>query len=220
MRISTALFALGLAVVASAQIFNDDDDQTDLPAACTSTCQTFEDAAATCSQAGDETASLACTCTQANGDALASCVSCIISNGGDPSSTNAGANGVQLAISFTRGCGIPLSIDGVSPAVSSVLANGGADYASERSSLLNTDNIVKTVSNGMEITLTVSTTTSSPATATSTVSRTSSGSQTSMTASASGASQTGTPDSGAGFLQVGSASFLAVGATALLAHLA
>ncbi|GAA5888010.1 hypothetical protein JCM6882_000247 [Rhodosporidiobolus microsporus] len=171
----SVLATLGFAFVASAQLFGDDEGQyADFPSTCMSSCEGFESAASTCSigdEAESEASSFACICTDTNARALETCASCIITNSADPTTSESAAVAQQLAISFTRGCGLPLSVDGVAPRVSSVLADGGAEYASERSALLETQAISKTVSNGMEVTITLSETaassTSSPSATTS-----------------------------------------------------
>ncbi|GAA5841519.1 hypothetical protein JCM11251_001249 [Rhodosporidiobolus azoricus] len=150
--------AIGLAIATQTQLFGDGDGQyADFPSVCTSHCETFESAAATCAigdDASSETASLACICTAENAQALQSCSSCIVANTDDLSSSNSAAVAQQRAISFARGCGLPLTVEGVDPQVSSVLADGSADHASQRSALL-TQSVSKTVSNGMEVTVTL-----------------------------------------------------------------
>ena len=71
-------------------------------------------------------------CTDSIGSAIEACGSCIVSNTADMSTSESGATILQLAISFTRGCGMSLSIDGVDGSVSSVLADGGSEYTSWR----------------------------------------------------------------------------------------
>ncbi|GAA5894129.1 hypothetical protein JCM8208_002355 [Rhodotorula glutinis] len=138
-RIVLALLACSLAV--SAQLIGTDEDggrYPDFPPTCVTTCDTFESMATTCSNASpgesasEEAALVACLCTDAVGSAIEACGNCITSNTADMSTSESGATIVQLAISFTRSCGMRLSIDGVNAAVSSVLADGGSEFSSER----------------------------------------------------------------------------------------
>jgi hypothetical protein len=103
-----------------------------------------------------EQASFACICTQSNADELGKCGTCILSNTAEPSTSESAAVALQLALSITRSCGIMVNIDGTSPAISSALANGADDYASERASLTATDgaDVYTTNSGGMAVTAT------------------------------------------------------------------
>ncbi|GAA5985150.1 hypothetical protein JCM11641_005466 [Rhodosporidiobolus odoratus] len=230
----TLFVTFGCAFLASAQLFGSEDGtESDFPSSCTSACDAFETAAAasrifsstflflwanfgtlqSCTMIGDspadEASSFACVCTDANARSLESCASCIISAASDPSTSESAATAQQLAISFTRGCGMPLNIDGVSAPVSSVLADGGSEYASERSSLWATEALYTTESNGMAVTLTMSTT-AAPSSQTGS----SSASVSSSASAAASASET-SQDSGATALRLGSASLLVAVVVAL-----
>ncbi|GAA5853154.1 hypothetical protein JCM9279_000876 [Rhodotorula babjevae] len=139
----TVLALLACALAANAQLLGEEDGgrYPDFPSTCASTCDAFESMAMSCSDAspGDtafaEAAVVACMCTDAVGSAIEACGSCITSNTADMSTSESGATILQLAISFTRGCGRSLSIDGVDGSVSSVLADGGSEYSSWREDL-------------------------------------------------------------------------------------
>lgn len=100
------------------------------------TCRTQDCSAANPEDtASAEAATLACICTDTARTALESCGNCISSNTADMAMSESGAVILQLAVSFSRGCGMSLAIDGASPSISSVLADGGSEYSSEREAL-------------------------------------------------------------------------------------
>ncbi|GAA6016570.1 hypothetical protein JCM10207_002845 [Rhodosporidiobolus poonsookiae] len=148
MRLLRAVLVLatlffGLTAAASAQLFSDDEGNalSDFPQSCNATCSPFESTAISPSGSNpgeDETSEqsvLQCLCTDANAAAISSCAECILAATDDVSSSESANTVLQLAISFVRGCGIPVQIDGAPAAVSSALAEDVTAYAAERSSL-------------------------------------------------------------------------------------
>ncbi|BGP37952.1 hypothetical protein JCM10449v2_001879 [Rhodotorula kratochvilovae] len=139
----TLLAALACAAIATAQFLSDEDGDrlADFPPNCVDTCDSFGPTALQCSQdnpsesAADQAAMMACMCTENMRTAIEACGSCISSATPDWSTSESGAVILQLAISFTRNCGMSIAIDGVPAEISSVLADGGSDYTSERAAL-------------------------------------------------------------------------------------
>ncbi|KAI5480249.1 hypothetical protein MNV49_001208 [Pseudohyphozyma bogoriensis] len=114
-RLPLLLSAMGLASLALADVETPDDSilPTDLPASCTSSCNTFEAAAEKCEALTDEAAAIACVCTQTIYDSLESCASAA---GG--SSTDLGELMTEYLTSIGTGCNTTLTTSSVNVATS------------------------------------------------------------------------------------------------------
>ncbi|GAA5931194.1 hypothetical protein JCM3775_004958 [Rhodotorula graminis] len=218
-RSRTVLALLACALAASAQLLGEEDGgrYADFPSTCTATCDAFESVATTCTNASpgdsasDEAALVACMCTDTVGSAIEACGNCIASNTADMSTSASGATIIQLAVSFTRACGLSLSIDGVDAAISSVLADGGSKYSSERATgqtVAAEETLVATLSDDAAQTGGATTSAASASfTSAVGVQQTSMAGQASETSGSSAASASSTGDAGSG------ARSLAVGRT-------
>ncbi|GAA5950562.1 hypothetical protein JCM21900_001232 [Sporobolomyces salmonicolor] len=205
--------SLLLAPLTLAQIENEDGSGyiPDFPTQCTDACQPMESYTQQCASiddGDDEAAALACACNPEFGTYISQCGDCII--GASGTQTDSASIVQQLAISYTRSCGLPLTIDSVSPQVSSVLAAGGAGYESYRESLTASDPDSTATSTDDLAAITSSTfaSGSSPGPTSTGASSTETSSTGASSTSAASASSTQPADSGTSALKASSASLM------------
>ncbi|GAA6061582.1 hypothetical protein JCM10212_004332 [Sporobolomyces blumeae] len=118
MLLRSTLFASTDSSDASSGLFQD------FPAQCTDPCNTMEGIVAKCAALPDSTTeqeATDCACTTEFGSALEACGGCIVPAAG--LSSESGNVIAQIAIGYSRTCGLPLQIEGVDGDVSSILAN-------------------------------------------------------------------------------------------------
>ncbi|GAA5862284.1 hypothetical protein JCM3774_004850 [Rhodotorula dairenensis] len=139
MRLIQAVAILATALLVSAQSDTADTSNptagllSDFPTQCSSTCAAFNDSVQECGQLAEsqsEQAGIDCLCNGSFKSQIETCGGCIAQNTADVSKSQSFAVIAQLGMTFGQQCGTPVNFQGVSPEISSALADtAGQDEA-------------------------------------------------------------------------------------------